>query len=407
MTTPWLRRYIDILWETDSLPSFNFFVFITFVAASLSRRIYMEWSKLAHWPNMYTILYGDSGLGKGISTAIAAQLFIHQFEDLSGHLKVIPGNVTNEWLIETMYERNQEGRDAAFLLLTEEIGTMCGQEQYKAGLVDTLTLWYTCPDYGIGRSTLKGGEQQVSAPYPNIITNGTPKTFKGLRADVITGGFLPRQFLVHEHHRRTGIPWEWTIDYSALKSMAKGLRENFKRLDEQELTTVICPKGRAYTLLNKVKRWLDNQIAYNPIEEERAWYNRYMEKLLTLTIVTGFIEDKDVRVLDEECLAQSIEVLNYITPGVFEAYSSITASPYGTQQQMIAKMIRDAKRGGQWLHVVMAVAVQRMHIKPDQAQQIVNALKATGLIRSEQKALNDNRQGHWLTWVWEKDNGSD
>ena len=355
---------------------------------------------------MYTILYGDSGLGKGTSTKVAAQLFVHHLKGRAMDLKVIPGNITNEWLIETMHKRNEEGRDAAFLLITEEIGTMCGMEQYKAGLVDTLTLWYDCPDFGVGRSTLKGREQEVTALYPNVLTNGTPKTFKALRQDVIAGGFLPRHYTVYVRFRRTGLPWEWSIEWKQLKGMVETMTEQYDVLDslcaskETAMVNMIVPKkSRSYALLNKVSLWLDDVIDTNPIEEERAWYNRFVEKTLTLAMVMQFIEGRDVRVLDEECLAQAVSIMQWITPGVFDAYNQISATLYSSQQQMIAKMIQNARQGGVWLHVLMATAVQRMHVKPDNAEQIMRALKAAGRVASESRAMKDGRKGWWVTWV--------
>lgn len=398
-----MSEYLDCLQETDTHASFNTFSILAFVAAALDRRVYLSWSRFPLWPNMYTVLYGPSGIGKGASTNVAMRIFIDFLATHSGTVKLFPGDVTNEFLIDTLAKRNKQGLPASFLLLTEEIGNMCGRQEYKAGLVDSLTYWWTCPEVGAGRGTRSWGEQPLSALYPNILTNATPDAFKEVRKDVIAGGFLPRFIVVSEDKRRTGIPWEWEYDVHVINALGARLQGSFTDIqaeidtDEDRLPIrMIVPRETAvYERLNVLKAEMDTLINENPVDKERAWYARLLEQALRMTLLFQVIEGKDVRVMDLECLDQSINVLKEITPGVMEAYQRIGGNVYAEWQTVLLSVIR--QREGIFYHILMTIAVQKLHIEHGVAEKIIGSLISSGLVKHELKEDRGGNERQYLS----------
>jgi len=167
----WLDAYIEFTEDFESPPLFNKWIALLTLSVAAGRQIWLAEANNQVWPNLYVVLVGPSGIGKGIAMREALP-----FIELTG-IPRSPDQVTIQQVVVDMSEKftlsEAEGKITPYLLWAEELPSFLGMDAWKTGkLVDLTTLYDCAPSW---RSETKNrGKFEIIKPYLCMLGGSTP-----------------------------------------------------------------------------------------------------------------------------------------------------------------------------------------------------------------------------------------
>jgi hypothetical protein len=184
---------------------------ISLIAACLSDRVYYKKfraSKLL--PNMYVVLIGPSGLGKGVAIDAALNV-LGSVPACKDYVNDFRGKATAPHLIDYLSARSKPhseedkiagkahdpGAPNRLYLITPELSMSVGSGPIADMFVKLLTELYTGGDYVFQEGTRTSGARVLRCPIINWL-GGTTEDWlvSSVTKDAITGGFFARSVAV-------------------------------------------------------------------------------------------------------------------------------------------------------------------------------------------------------------------
>lgn len=173
------------------------------VAACLGDRVWVEkfaGEKLT--PNLYTILLGPSGLGKGVAISTACK-----FAEALPTINYYRGKVTGPYLLDYMGRpsRNEKGRlivaGAKPFLVTPELAFSVGTGDLAVEFFKMVTEVYTGGSYTLREGTRTHGSIEIRDPLINWLGGSTEEwLIEAIPRSAVFGGFFARVVLVEGHY---------------------------------------------------------------------------------------------------------------------------------------------------------------------------------------------------------------
>lgn len=215
-----IDRFVYAQGNNEVPPAFYRWAGISLISACLQDHIYFEkfkGSKLV--PNLYTILIGPSGLGKGLAIDAAIK-FIKDRTDIH----MYRGKATAPHLIDHLGRavRDPDNPQRMMIerpriyLITPELSMSVGSGNMADMLVKLMTELYTGGDYLFEEGTRTNGAVKIKAPLVNWFAGSTEEWLaKSISKDAIEGGFFARVCAVQQDYdftkriRRPQVP----VDY--------------------------------------------------------------------------------------------------------------------------------------------------------------------------------------------------
>ena len=199
----WIAAYVEYMKDTEFPNSYHIWNAISCIAGALQRRVYMPWGRQTIYPNMYVILVGPSGLGKGESMRPVIDIFTQ----VPG-LNVAPDSVTIQELIRLMGALKDntyatpEGlykTQTAMQVFAKELVVLLGTKDMKK--VSILTDLYDSHDIWKD-GTKTQGSAELSNICLNILGASAPDWFSTmLPLESMGGGFTSRIVFVVENQK--------------------------------------------------------------------------------------------------------------------------------------------------------------------------------------------------------------
>lgn len=198
-TSNFLRLYLHAAGLSKIPREYHQWAALALLAALVQDRVWLEKfkdSRLA--PNLYVLLIGPSGSGKGVAIDRALKLL----PDLP-HLGYFRGKVTAPRLVDYMGRKHKgpDGRthppSPKCFLVTPEVSLSLGAGNLADELVKMLTEMFTGGDYTFQHGTRISGDVLVHGPCPNWLGGSIPEWFlTALTPEAIRGGALARMCLI-------------------------------------------------------------------------------------------------------------------------------------------------------------------------------------------------------------------
>lgn len=197
-----LSLYTAYVHETEPPLIYHRWCCIWLIAACLQRKVQLQWTRHLTWyPNFYTVLVGESGLGKDTAMGIARWL--------AGSLDIplAPISCTHQALRQEMLDQAQRaggdhGAEYTHHSLSAQMGEFVGftgkQDSEKLVALNAL---YDCAD-PFDERTVGRGKLVIHKTWLNLIGGATPdglSTF--LPADASGNGFMGRLVMVYADGR--------------------------------------------------------------------------------------------------------------------------------------------------------------------------------------------------------------
>jgi hypothetical protein len=271
---------------------------------------------LLYYPNLYIILMGESGLGKGFPVNLAKRLL--QAADVT---RVIAGRSSIQAIIkEGATTKTIAGKpiitDSRMALINGELSTAIIQDP------DALTILTDLYDHHVNwTNMLKGdGHEKLKEPYITCLFGSSPAHFyDSIPQPNIEGGYIGRNLVIYEEKR--------SKDVDLLDSEEESV-------DEDRFTNHIVPKYVPH-LVNIAK----NKARLIPSESARAIFNTWRKDWRANQAIyndrTGFVNRVPDHVLK---VAMCLCLGRYNSGGVIsegdikQAIEKITSLIYASQK---------------------------------------------------------------------------
>lgn len=196
----WIKSYLKYVRNTEQPRSYHLWNAICCIAGALQRRVWMPWgSQDIIFPNLYVVLVGRSGLGKGRSMRPAIALFRET------GLPLAPDAVTIEKLVVLIEEKRNQFVDRiskipinhmSVSLYSQELSVLLGKKDMVK--LSILTDLYDCQEMW-DKATKGSGTENLENVCLNIIGASAPDWFSSMfPQEAIGGGFTSRIIFVVE-----------------------------------------------------------------------------------------------------------------------------------------------------------------------------------------------------------------
>lgn len=290
---------------------------------------------LLYYPNLYIILMGESGLGKGYPVNLAKRLL--QEANIT---RVIAGRSSIQAIIkEGATTRSENGKplitDSRMAVVNGELSTAIIQDP------DSLTILTDLYDRSYNpnwTNMLKGdGHEKLKEPYITCLFGSSPAHFyDSIPQPNIEGGYIGRNLVIYEERR--------SKDVDLLDSEAESI-------DEDRFTNVIVPKFVPHLIkiaANKVRlipseaarhvfnswrhEWRNTQAQYN---DRTGFVNRVPDHVLKVAMCLCLSRYELDGVINEKDISEAIQKITSLIYASEKAASGGGLDPLAQQTKRI------------------------------------------------------------------------
>ncbi len=208
----WLSGYIEYTQDFEPPKPYQKWMGILTLAVAAGHRVWLQEANLKIWPNLYVVLVGPSGIGKGQAMREALP-----FLQATG-TKISPDKITipklTKVLSDSAINDAEIGLYTPYLIWAEELPSFLGLDAYRSGKLADLTTLYDCAERWES-GTKHQGDDVISQPY---ICMGAGSTTSGifdvLPPQSVGQGFTSRLLYIHAGgYTRRVAEKPWTEDF--------------------------------------------------------------------------------------------------------------------------------------------------------------------------------------------------
>lgn len=297
---------------------------------------------LLYWPNIYVMLLGESGLGKGFPVNLAKRLV--QQADTT---RVIAGRSSIQAIIkELATTKSIQGKpvitDSRGFIVNGELSTAIIQDP------DSLTILTDLYDRNYNpqwTNLLKGdGAEKLKEPYITCLFGSSPAHFyDSIPQPNIEGGYIGRNLVIYEEKR--------SKDLDLLDSEEE-------TIDEDRFTNYIVPKyvphlqniakcrkkmvadDGARNIFNTWRRdWRANQSIYN---DKTGFVNRVPDHVLKISMLLCLSRYDSTGVINGDDIKQAIENVTSLIYASKKAAEGGGLDPLASQTKKIVDFLISA-----------------------------------------------------------------
>lgn len=393
MCKDWLTSYIEYCEDFEPPAIFQRWMGILCLSVATGHRVWLEEANMRIWPNLYVVLVGPSGIGKGQAMREALP-----FLEKTG-VPISPDKITIPKLTKVMaanaIEDEELGLYTPYLIWAEELPSFLGQDAYKSGKLADLTTLYDCA--GKWESGTKHqGDDIISQPY---VCMGAGATASGL-FDVVPGrsigqGFTSRLMFVASNKyplRVAEKPW-----YAA---------KHGKLLEALQWDIEIISRLRgAWKFSDYARVWWNDYYLHRPNPTEEYGDERmqgyaarkpfYAKKLaLLLAVSEAPKEETEGQMVESEHLERAMFLLKDIDNSMTDVYGEMTTSIAINYYAKLLKTLMHSTTGTlpkSELAKRFAYAMDTMDF-----QKCLQGLQHMGLITSEYIKISNERTQEYI-----------
>lgn len=336
MSNSWIKDLVDENQSVETPESWIFWSLMFCISSAAANAYTLRTLKgnLLYYPNLYIILMGESGLGKGYPVNLAKRLL--QSADIT---RVIAGRSSIQAIIkEAATTRSVAGKpvtiDSRTAIINGELSTAIIQDPDALTILTDLFDRNYNPNW---TNLLKGdGAEKLKDPYFTCLFGSSPAHFyDSIPQPNIEGGYIGRNLVIYEEKR--------SKDVDLLDSEEESV-------DEDRFTNYIVPKyvphlikiaaGKARIIPNEAARltfnswrkiWRSQQAQYN---DRTGFVNRVPDHVLKVAMCLSLARYNLDFIICEEDIRESIEKITSLI------YASQKAAEGGGLDPMAAQTKR-------------------------------------------------------------------
>lgn len=315
----WLSDLVATYAEMETPKSFMTWAGLVSISAVMKDQVWL--SRAGYYdlyPNIYCILYADSGMKKGPATNLAKKLVREV-----NNTKIISGRSSIQGIMKKLQASSQSlpggqiatGKSHGFIVSSELTSSLVADPAALDLLTDLYDRNYNADDWD---SLLKMEEFKLKDPTITLFGGINPAHAENFFAKKdISGGFIARSFIIHEKEENKINPLVIRPDQKPdVKKMALYLKEllklkgPFKELaDENNRPT---PVGEFYS------DWYHDfkgQIKNLKIKDVTGTLNRYGDSVLKVAILLS-LSKRPILEIDIDSMMEAIVLCEKFIGGV-------------------------------------------------------------------------------------------
>jgi hypothetical protein len=247
----WIEGFIAYTEDTvEADYIFRLWTAISCIASVMQRKCYLPWGpSLTFYPNMYIVLIGPPGCGKG--TALGPGLDL--LKNLS-NVNLASNEASRQVLIKRMHETTYNAIDtlsgkhmfhASTTIFSSEFTVFLGYDNKE--LISNLCDWFDCPDVW-EYDTISRSKEIITGMWVNLLAGTTPDLLQSsMNPTTIGGGLAARIVFVYSPKASKII---------AIPPMGKKEQELYYHL-LYDLEKIYCLSGRWSVTENFIDKWTE------------------------------------------------------------------------------------------------------------------------------------------------------
>ena len=200
----WLDSYVEYTEDFEPPAVFARWAGILTLAVAAGHRVWLEEANTKIWPNLYVVLVGPSGVGKGQSMREVLPFIEKLGVPISPDKITIP-RLTKD-LAGAMRFDDELGAYTPYLIWAEELPSFLGLDAYKSGKLADLTTLFDCAKQWES-STKHQGDDKIAQPYICMLAGATASSlFDVLPPASVGQGFTSRLVFVETKEYGQRVP---------------------------------------------------------------------------------------------------------------------------------------------------------------------------------------------------------
>lgn len=368
-----VQRYVHLTREFEAPASYHVFSLLSAISAATARRVVIDRGGYRLWPNLYILLHGPSGLGKGIASDHAISLVRRA---MGSGFREYPDDLTAEGLFRLMYDQSQKNEPSIGLVYADEFADLLGGQDYKSEFAKRLTKLYACQDKtGTGRSGT--GERWAEQVFLVILGCSQEDWLRTLPIHAVKGGLFARIITVPEYEKRH---WKYkpNVDMELAQKIQDELAERLAEIGDGGVAVQDedAAKFGEEWYLKEAERWpkLDPIIL--------PWCQRRLDHAFKLAYLNTLLEgDGGPLRIDKEGMEWGIEVVEWLTPRIERAFQRMNETKSGEIHRIIMEQVEHA--GGMLSESTLRLGLGNRYNKRQIDEGIIHLLSCDEVVRQE------------------------
>lgn len=360
----WIEGYCKLLETTESPDEYKLWVAISTIAGCLQRKCWLAYhTHVDTYPNMYIVLVGPPGLGKGMAMAPAKEMLDKVKVMMSPNCSTLQALIQN--MLAATDSRIIEGVpyiSSSLTVFSPEFASFLGRNNGE--FCDKLTDLFDCPS-SWKYSTIVRGDEDVMGAFLNLIGATTPGLLQAtMSGEAITGGLMSRVILVYADKRSRMIPFPMAV--SRDMRLRDKLEHDLQQIRDMEGAFKIAPD-----FVDPWVDWYTTKDVNDPLaaDSRLAAYaqRRYMHVLKLIMIMSASRSNE--MILRKEDLDRALSVLS-------EAESKMHIAFRGYGKNVLSAFIAAAQGEIQGAKLIYLKDFKKRHMNDVSAEDIDKVLAA-------------------------------
>lgn len=369
--TDFIPAYLAYTENQEATRKIHKWVSLSILAAAMERRCWISMGHHKVFPNLYTIIVGESGeIRKSTSTGIGVQLLQNLPMNHMSEMLSDAGLIENLYNAETKFVVGpHEYRQSAVFCYASELIILL--REVSGNIAELLTTYYDCPPVWT-KETKGEGMKTVVAPCLNLLGCSTPTWLKrAIPVEEMEGGFSSRViFVVEKDGAERLIPWpERTAEQDLLEQALI-----------HDLKQVFQMKGEFKRTPETTKLYADWYIAFKNREKRqdvkfKGYFARKPTHVLKIAMAHSASKSSDM-ILKPEDIQFAIDALDAIEPDMLEAFSGSGKNKFAKETAELVELLRKKR----YAKMVDLYRLYMTEMNSKEFAQVMNDLVATGEI---------------------------
>lgn len=328
----WIDKLIKATEEAETPVSYIYWSGVATISAVIGPNVWINRRgvyKLS--PNLFIMLIGESGLGKGLPINISKQLVTKV-----GSTRVISGRNTIQAIVQELgrTETNEKTgipafKDARGYIVSGELSTLLQED--KAALPILTELYDTHFNEDWKNTTKNSGKDKLDKVNVTLFAGSTPEHFQNVVPETdVKGGFVGRLLTVYAEKRSK---------INALEDTENEYQFPYEELLEHLRVISLVRGPFQYSPEGKVewKRWY-HEIRGREIHDPTGAVNRLPDNVLKVAMCLSMGDDID-KVIHKKHLEESIEKCMELTIDSRKLTEGKGKSPLGEQTKLVLEVL--------------------------------------------------------------------
>ena len=389
---PFFENYLIAVGDTMHPKSFHRWAALSLVAATLENRVWVMSQRQKMFPNLYVMLVGPSGCGKGVSIDFATARWNSQ-ADLAASKRCYRGSLTKQHLIDMMGGRATtlvNGKPVSskvtpiptpWLVAPELYHTLGASGQHSEAFIACLTDLYSNSPVPVSDGTRTWGNVVISGHCINWLAGTTAQWLRrSLSPDAIQSGFFGRVAVIEGNYSSEYKKATYPDD---IEDRILQIENEICRLKTVNGEFVMTPEAE-----DVLHQWLSNREV--PEDELlRPAYQRDEELVLKLCVILA-ASDGPV----QQITRQHIVRARWLVSEARAAQPSMVALSYSRPQNEGMSFVRDLiRKSGCMSQTTLVKKSWPRGLDSDAIKKITWTLVEAGLVERV-------KLGQGIGWRW-------